>query len=190
MVTTEKVGQRIYVVGDSYAIKDKLKAEGCHWDSDRKQWWIGIAKSNAITHLLANAKPEEAKLEDPDSIKVIGKVLYKGKHYYVRWKGHSEKHGCMRARLVTLDGKLDFYVSVGITDDTAKIVKTYSSQVDRRGYETFMTLGKIRRFIEEQKSGREQGKQQCAECGKYSNDLHHDLEDGMMKCYGCCDIPQ
>lgn len=43
-ITIECVGQRVYFCGNTFAIKDKIKSIGGHWDGERKQWWVGSAK--------------------------------------------------------------------------------------------------------------------------------------------------
>lgn len=34
-------GRRHYLVGDTYPIKNAIKAAGCNWDRDRYAWWTG-----------------------------------------------------------------------------------------------------------------------------------------------------
>ena len=50
-------------------------------------------------------------------------------------------------------------------------------------------LGSIRRFVDSQKRAEQNGEPACAACGK-RGELHHDLEDGLMKCFSCCDMPE
>lgn len=197
MLTTEKVGKRIYVIGDTYPIKDKLKNEGAHWDNDRKAWWIGAGKESAIQHIInppVGSTPVAPVEKNLDDLRVVGKANYKGRTYYALWYGYSEKYNGFRAHLSSLDNKIDFWCDAspnGQGDDSlmAVIVKTYASR-EYRGRTEYTTLGSLKRFIEGQKSSESKGLEACAECGKRSGDLHLDLEDGMMKCYSCCDIPQ
>lgn len=51
-LSTEKVGSRIYVMGNTYPVRERLKRAGCHWDGDRQQWWIGAAKAAAIEAIV------------------------------------------------------------------------------------------------------------------------------------------
>jgi uncharacterized repeat protein (TIGR03803 family) len=41
---------RIYLVGDTFAAKDRIKAIGGHWDPDRRAWWIGKGKLAERAH--------------------------------------------------------------------------------------------------------------------------------------------
>ena len=40
-ITVTREGRRSYIGGDTMAVRGLLRAGGCHWDADRKQWWIG-----------------------------------------------------------------------------------------------------------------------------------------------------
>src|SRR5690554_3443090 len=103
-ISLEKVGSRIYVTGNTYPIRSQLKDIGCHWDGDRKQWWIGTAKVKQVEELLAGASSQPQK-ENLDEARVYGKVEYKGKTYYVI--AQSRSNG--RVRLTVLDGSIDFW---------------------------------------------------------------------------------
>lgn len=52
-ITIEKAGARLYFVGNTFGCKDKLKSLGCHWDGDRRAWWIGAKKEAEARALLA-----------------------------------------------------------------------------------------------------------------------------------------
>lgn len=202
MIAIEEVGARIYVTGNSFEFKTQLKAEGCHWDADRRQWWIGKAKKSAIESIVAKSQQAATPTApqspaDTASIRVLGKAKYKGKSYYVRWVGTC-KTGAYKAHLITLDGSIDFWANCAQpheynqfdgNGDVAKIEKTYDPR-EYRGQIEYTTLGSIRRYIESMKKEKSDPTvDRCAECGKAGH-LHEDLEDGMMKCYGCCDIPR
>lgn len=58
VVTYETVGQRVYVMGDTYAIRGAIKSVGGHWDAERKAWWIGAAKREVLTEAIVAAEPE------------------------------------------------------------------------------------------------------------------------------------
>jgi hypothetical protein len=49
----EKVGSRLYAANAPFAAKDQLKRLGCHWDGNRRQWWIGAAKRGPLEALVA-----------------------------------------------------------------------------------------------------------------------------------------
>lgn len=57
-IKTERVGARVYVSGDTYPIKDQLKAIGCHpekGEDGRWRWWIGAAKKSSLDAILVVA---------------------------------------------------------------------------------------------------------------------------------------
>lgn len=40
-ISIETQGRRHYLRGDTYPIKDALRAAGAHWDAEAKAWWTG-----------------------------------------------------------------------------------------------------------------------------------------------------
>lgn len=56
-ITIQRDGQRVYLIGDTYAAKDKIKSIGGHWDGDRRAWWVGAkkaAEAQALVESLTN----------------------------------------------------------------------------------------------------------------------------------------
>lgn len=170
-VALQQDGRRIYITGDTYSLKDRIKGMGGHWDGDRRCWWVGSAKKSEAEALVSTAAstPAQPKEEKPDDIRIVGKARYKGRNYYVRWYGQTKRgYAC---RLVTLDAKIDFWATCAepyVNDrdhdgsgDVAVIVKTYEPREYRGRYE-YMTLGSMRRFMEEVKRDKETGT--CSLC--------------------------
>lgn len=163
-----------------------MKDAGCRWDPDRRAWWT--SKADVAEGFAGGEAAEEAPAEKPpvgDDTRLVAKAKYKGRVYYVAWMGRTKK-GTDAARLVSLDGKLDFWkdlTEIEITKHYRPFERTW------RGHTTteYTTLGKIRRFIEKEARNRAEGGEVCAECGK-SGELVIDLEDGMPKHRRCCDI--
>jgi hypothetical protein len=202
-ITLETVGRRLYFRGAPFSANERLR-EFCgpgHFDRDRKAYWCASSKREDAEKLIASLASAPEPAEDPDDIKVVGKARYKAKTYYVRWVGQC-RDGAYKARLCSLDGKLDFWAacarpgeSCDGSGDAAAIVKTYQPREvwDGRRYSgrtvtQHMTLGRIRRFLDEQREARASGEPTCAECGR-PGELVADLEDGCLKHYRCCDIP-
>lgn len=129
-------------------------------------------------------------VEDLSDCRVYAKVAYKGRTYYVI----AETKDQTRCRLATLqeDGPVFW------TDCAAcELVKRYHGREvwDGRRYSNrtvtkYTTLGSLRSFVAEQKRAEQAGVPQCAACGKRNEHLVHDLEDGLMKCRACCDMPE
>jgi hypothetical protein len=157
-IKTEKVGSRIYIAGNTYSVKDRLKSAGCHWDGERKQWWIGTAKAAKIESIVGKLDGAEVK-QNLDEASVYGKVSYVSKSgkagtYFVI--GSSNKNGSNRLRLTNLAGSIDFWVD----DSAVKWIKRYEGRdVGFRGYGNpanntveYQTLGGLRRFVESAKN--------------------------------------
>ena len=183
-VTIERQGQRVYLVGDTYAIKDRIKAIGGHWDSYRRAWWVGSAKASeakALTSDIANEPATPPAKQDPSDIYLTGKGRYKGREYFV---GSTTRDG-NKVRLLTLPDADNNYLDFWVVCSEVEQTKTYSPR-EYRGRMQYTTLGGIARFIAREQSNREAGGEVCQECGKSSGELVTDLEDGGRKHRYCC----
>lgn len=164
-IVTEK--SRVYLVGDTFAIKDRIKGMGGHWDADRKAWWVGKVKEKEAEALAeesasatttttvaasASTTTTKAKRTVSDDSRLAGKGKYKGRTYYILWMGTC-KSGEEKARLTVLDGSIDFWVLLS----EVEVVKTYSPR-EYRGRTEYTTLGSIRSFIERQKRDKAEGR--------------------------------
>lgn len=148
-IGTEKVKARVYVTGNTYAVRDRLKSAGCHWDAQRKQWWIGAAKSDKIESIVGKLDGKEVK-EDLSRKPLLGKASYKGRDYYVL--ATTPKNGG-KLWLTVLDGSIDFWAAT----DACRWVKRY----DPDGYRQ-TTLTSIRAFVAEKKREEVEAKEQAA----------------------------
>jgi hypothetical protein len=79
-ITMQTEGQRIYIVGHTYPIRDRLRSAGAHWDGDRGAWWIGASKRADIESVIASAAAATSR---PDrGARVIGRARYRERDYY------------------------------------------------------------------------------------------------------------
>lgn len=189
-MTIEKIGRRFYITGNTYGAKNELKAAGCHWDADRRAWWT--AKENVAERFGGRADEKDGskggesrqpKPENPDRVEVIGKASYKGREYYVRWVGRTRK-GDYKARLTTLDAKIDFWAACAQPGyrpaaDEACVIKTYQ---DAR------TLGSIRRFVDEKKREEAVAKEEAAKVkavarGESTREIRHLTDARMIRAF-------
>ena len=157
-MTVEKIGRRYYITGQTYAAKDALKAAGCKWDPDRRAWWTG---KKEVAERFDRQAPAEAKPEDPDTIRVIGKARYKGRDYYIRWVGTC-KTGEHKARLCTLDAKIDFWAACAEPGDRPAADEASVTKM----YQEPRSLAGIRRFIEDRRAEEEAAKKKAAKLAK------------------------
>lgn len=187
-MSIQAVGSRLYVTGNTYSIKDQLKSIGCHWDADRKQWWIGKAKQAELAKIVDGNSGSQssggyvAPTADELSEKPCsGQVEYKGRKYYV--VGQSSKTG--KLLLTVLDCSISFWAEGA----ECKWVKRYEARKRTYNYgrnrETVhQTVGSIRRFIERSKREEKQ-----LASGEIPAGYCLDLEDGMIKRRSECDMP-
>jgi hypothetical protein len=181
MATTQKLGtrlegDRLYITGNTYPVRELLKDAKAHFDGDIKAWWIEPAKADKIEKILAGeaapAAAAEKPKENPNNIRLAGKCKYKGRTYYARFIGDTKKgHSAL---LITLDQSIEFWAKCARpgedcdgSGDVAAIVKTY--QPRESGYGRFRrteytTLGSIQRFVKQQ-SNPDTRRGTCTECG-------------------------
>lgn len=184
-ITMQRDGSRVYLVGDTYAAKDRIKAIGGHWDGDRRAWWVGAAKADEAARLVeslsgAGAAPAgERTPQDPADIRLTGKGEYKGRTYYL---GSRTRDGA-KVRCLTLPDAAGKYLDFWTAAELVRVVKTYQPR-EYRGRQEHTTLGGIARFVS--RARREDA--QIAR-GEVPAGYCVDLEDGMLKRRGECDMP-
>lgn len=174
-IEIEKTGRRLYVTGeDTFAIRESLKAAGCHWDPERRLWWIGETKREELEAAIQDA----ATNQKGDVLRVRGRARYRGKNYYLVSEGVSQKTGKPCCQLSFLDGSKQFWAA-----EMDQLVVTTRYKQPR-------TIEELRDYAVKVKEARESGNL-CAECGRPMNEGEavHDLEDGLRKHFRCCDIP-
>ena len=54
---------QVAISGNTYPVKDALKAIGAKWDSDRKAWTITDKKLDEAKAIVANAPPQAPRVE-------------------------------------------------------------------------------------------------------------------------------
>lgn len=129
--------------------------------------------------------------EDVSDCRVYAHVEHKGRRYYVIAESrHPETRLPLRVRLTTLDGMAPFWVDA----QDCTLIRTYEPREVRVGFRgrtetVYTTVGSLRQFRDDQEAGRRAGHPQCAACGKRSDRLVTDHEDGLRKCRACCDMP-
>lgn len=142
-------GRRCYVLGNTYPIKESLRSAGCHWDAERRAWWIGEAKRGRVEELVERHAPATAPAgytpptpEELSNKCCLGRAEYKGRSYYVVGQSKTGK-----LLLTVLDCSISFWAE----GSQCRIVHRYRplTQGSGRSYQVeAQTVGKIRRFIE------------------------------------------
>lgn len=204
VVTIRRAGPRVYLQNLPFQFKDLAKETlgltyKKNFDQDSKTWWCGVAKLAKAQEFVTmlNENPPAPKAEDLDDVRLVGKATYKGRTYYVRQVTADQT----RCRLITLDGKLDFWADLAtdagdVTAESAAMQKRYEPRDERGSYgqptgrKVYTTVGSIRKFVESQRRAEAGGGlPACAGCGKRDSNLIEDLEDGLFKHRHCCDVP-
>lgn len=155
-ITIESVGRRHYVRGNTYPIKDQLRAAGCKWDGAAKAWWTG---KRDVAERFAGQAPSSSPGSDRgadrpapgDDQIVAARAIYKGRTYYVcgrtdRGRTHwddqvsaVETRDGSRVLLAFRDGSKSFWAPRA----QVSIIKSY----DRP-----QTIGSLRAYAEQARS--------------------------------------
>jgi hypothetical protein len=174
-ITVERVGRRSYLRGNTFAVKDAIRAAGGHWDADQRAWWV--SKAEVAAELAGKAaapasQPDSSGAEKlSDDTRVLGKARYQGREYLLLWEGTTKRGPA--AKLAFRDGSKAFWASHG----EYEITKRYESR-ERYGRTEHMTIGRLEllreRYAAAAKSGRisDSGRvlgtrYECSECGEY-----------------------
>lgn len=193
MIRVEQDGRRFYIVGDTYPIKDKLRAAGARWDSERRSWWTG--KQEVADRLVAEGtangatsngamngdRPRETVGED-DRV-IGGRGMYKDKTYYLvgrEERGATRYDDCVslvqsrtgKLKLVSRDGSLVFWADQNLVT----VQSTYRS---------LKSIGSLREYAARKRQEQETGECSCS-ChrGRNAGQPGSTLYDGCDRC-GC-----
>jgi hypothetical protein len=180
-VAVPEATRRVYIrtqYGDD-AARLAVKGIGATWDAARKLWWVGAGKRAEAERVAAEVEALPAvdpNAPPPDSSRILAKVTHKGRPHYVLAESGD------RCRIAPLNGP-----ALWADKAACEFVRAYEPR-EFRGRTEHQTIGSLRRFAAQQRAGEAAGVPACAACGKRGR-LVEDLEDGRMKCRGCCDIP-
>lgn len=171
-ITIESAGRRHYLLGNTFPLRDQLRAAGAKWDPERKAWWTGkrdvaeqlVAKLAAAPAGETSSSGAAEQSGPGESATVAGKAEYKGRTYYLagrvdRGRTHyDDRVDAVTTRdgakclLISRDGKLQFWAARG----EIRVIKTYDKPT---------TIGRLKRFAEGMRNG---SIQTCPNCGSPS----------------------
>lgn len=170
-ITIETQGRRHYLRGNTFPIKDAIRAAGGKWDRDAGAWWTGkrevaeqLVAGAAATPVAAKAPGSDRGSRDDkvsDETVILARVTYRGRPALLLWEGATSRG--RGAKLASMDGARVFWA------DAAEVttVKVYARDGDNgRSYargswgrrqarpEQPMTFGRLNAFREEMKAER------------------------------------
>lgn len=172
-IELQSEGRRVYIVGNSFPIKDAIKGAGGHWDGDRKAWWIGTGKREEIERAIANAKPKAREGEASGlEVEMKGTVLYKGRAYPFSYFGPTRNGEA--AKLHFRDGSKTFWANGA----DVKLIKMYQRPV---------SLRRLNEFAKEDKKEDDGPTKTCWECGcaftyRFAKKNEGDWQDSYCGC--------
>jgi hypothetical protein len=167
-VRIEQQGAKYYLLGNTFPIKDKLKAAGCRWDPSQRAWWThyeDVAEGFVNEQPDVCAVDQQSGIESPAAATPVApppadaaltaelsaavcthRVKYQGRTYYVIGEADEARVW----RLTPLSGSHDIWVGRAECEVLKKYAtRTYNGQVVKH------TVGSLRKFVQE---SREKGK--------------------------------
>jgi hypothetical protein len=110
---------RIYLTGNTYPVREEIKAAGGKWDPERKAWWVTPDKRPAMLRIAAKVRhlpkaQRGPKFPPGNHDPVIGeaRLANDNRNYLIGWMGrlkNGPKAGALFAKLITLDGTRSFW---------------------------------------------------------------------------------
>lgn len=175
-IQIESVGRRHYVRGNTFPIKDRLRAAGFKWDRDERAWWTGkrdlaeqVIGATPAAAPAAQAAPAETTVGLDERV-IRGRARYEGRTYYVLYHGPTRRG--LGARLCSRDGSLVFWAK-----------RPEAVQVVSR-YEQPRSIAQLRAYAERRRA-EQAGEVECPVCARLCRCdegfcLHH--HDGCDRC--------
>lgn len=178
-ITIEKQGRRFYFLGNTFPIKDQLRASGAKWDAEKKAWWT--AKADVAASFTSSSPAASTSSDTPaapsssptreapgEDAKVAGRATYKGKTYYLAGRVargrtiYDDRAEAVTTRdgakflLYSRDGKLQFWAA----RESVQVIASYQKP---------KTIASLRRYAEEHRTGerRPGSRYECDECGEW-----------------------
>lgn len=177
-LTIEEIGARLYVRGNTFPVKDRLRAIGCHVvKNDAGQWetWIGKGKRAELEKAIAaSASAGADDMLKRDRENIIGRARYDGHDYYLVGEGSNDRGAWVR--LLFRDGSKTFFKPRADVEIT-------------RRYDRAQTLDGLRAYAERMRKNPQSADECRCSCHRRSDctcaqgfcGFHH---DGCDRC-GC-----
>lgn len=164
-------GNRIYVTGNTYPIRDALRSVGAKWDPTSKRWWVVPAKRQEVEAVLASNASSTASSSPSnvpgDQAAVAGKARYKGKLYYIA--GRVERgRSVWDTRVRPVTGKDGTKTLLYFRDGSSQFWCSTSALTDVKQYTKPHTISGLRRFAERIRENGGTHPNACSYCGSLS----------------------
>lgn len=204
-ITLQTEGRRVYAIGNTFALKDAIRAAGGHWDDGRKAWWVGVANRTVLERAVATlASPSEQPSREAPGAEalVAGKATYKGKTYYLagrieRGRTHRDDRVApihsgdgRKVLLYSLDGSIKFWAPLQQYSDRVKVADINADPncaQTQKLYSKPQTIGALAEFSARNKREAKDTGIDCPVCRRIEREqgqraLQMHLHDGCDRC--------
>lgn len=169
-ITFATQGQRVYVRGDTYPLREVLRGLGAKWDPEVRAWWVGRTRADALAQALEEAGRQNShgsalgSAPGEDAV-VAGRAEYRGRPCYLagrvirgrtRWDDEVatvETRDGGRVLLYSVDGARQWWGG----REEVRVVKAYQRP---------QTIGGLRRFAERVRENGGIHPNACPHCGQ------------------------
>jgi hypothetical protein len=182
----KQVGQRIYLIGNTYPVRNLIRESGGKWDPVEKLWYVGLQVRERAEQIAAmiDAQPvtqQEHPEFDRKRTPIKGRAKYKGKGgYLVLWEGMTRR-GSEAVKLAFRDGSKTFWADAA----QVTITKRYGREDYRTGRIEYPTLESLDWYAKKARERETNGEESCWRCAKYctcSQGFCHHHHDGCETC--------
>jgi hypothetical protein len=186
-------GRRTYIIGNTYAFRDQIRAIGAHWDAGRKAWWTAkraeaealvaaLVSTPVVADTAASTPASKAPRDGADSM-VAGRVEYKGKTYYLAGRiARGRTHWDDRVEpVVTQDGSKALLI---FRDASSQFWAPREATSMVKRYDKPQTINGLKRFADQQKKAEANGENPCWMCRREEErgNIRMHLHDGCEVC--------
>lgn len=174
----EQVERRLYLRGDTYPLRERIRAAGGRWDPARRAWFLALAQRELAELLVSRTFVGDDQEQGPavraSELAVLGRARYEGRVYFLLEEQLQEPRPAVR--LAYRDGSRAFWArSPGSVEVLARYAEPRTPR-ELRAAEALLAGGRC---------------SLCAHCGGLgacldSSDRHGVLE---LVCEECAAIP-
>lgn len=200
MTTVAQEGRRFYLLGLPFEAKELAKSLGCKFDWERKCWWTGTRSvaeqvAGSVNATSSDSEPKSSPSSDrpaPGRSQVVaGKVLYKGRAYYLAGRvNRGRTHYDDRVDAITTrdgakcllcfrDGSKSFWAA----RSECQVVKSYSRPQTIGELIDFAAKAKAAGGVDAYLTKRAHESGRCRDCGTQLETWHDGFHAGL--CHDC-----
>lgn len=150
-INIDSKGRRVYLRGDTFPLRDRLREIGARWDPAERAWWVSSDKRDRMERLVESADRPAPDQTEPTDRLVGARANYKGRPCYVAARESADDDDGV-SLVTTRDGSRMLLVS---HDGTRQWWASATDVRVTKQYQAPMTIGSLRDYAMRAKNGEE-----------------------------------